>query len=259
MKAIRTLSITLAASSMLLVATATATAASARVPGRHTCSGGSIASGTYRGLTVTGTCKVPDGATVTVRGNLEIAEGAAFNAVTNSTVHITGNVRVEDGATFGLGCTIMGVGNPPCTMNTADVVDGNVVLDEPRTMYLDGSAVHGNVTSTGGGPGNTATGLVNFVIKDNTIGGNVRVEQWQGFWIGLLRNTIGGTVTLHENATANPDSTEVVHNTIGGNLRCSENSPMAQFGDAVDGAPPGYGFNIVTGHARGECATLVAP
>jgi hypothetical protein len=254
MKVLRTFTITLGATSLLLAATVAT--ASAHEPQRGRCSGGTIASGTYQGLTVTGNCTVPNGATVTVRGNLEIADGAVFNAVTNSNVHITGNVRAEDGATFGLGCTILGVGSPRCTENTTDVVDGNVILDEPWTMYLDGSTVHGNVVSTGGGPGNTLNPYVNFVIKDNMIGGNVRVEEWQGAWIGLIRNTIGGNVTLHENGGSNAvgDSTEVVHNTIGGNLRCTENTPAAQFGDA--GVPP-YALNVVTGHASGECRTLV--
>jgi hypothetical protein len=37
---------------------------------------------------------------------------------------------------------------------------------------------------------------------------------------------------------------------------CNSNSPQAQFGDAVEDGPPGYGPNTVGGRAIGECAAL---
>jgi hypothetical protein len=50
-----------------------------------------------------------------------------------------------------------------------------------------------------------------------------------------------------------PDSTEVVSNTIGGQLICLGNTPQAQIGDAAE---EGGGPNTVGKHKLGECAGL---
>jgi hypothetical protein len=49
---------------------------------------------------------------------------------------------------------------------------------------------------------------------------------------------------------ADPDSTEVVTNAVGGNLVCLANSPAAQQGDS-GGFP-----NFAGGHKIGQCAGL---
>ena len=61
------------------------------------CAAGTLASGTYGGFTVTGTCKVAFNAQVTINGDLTLADGAVFNGLIPSTVHVTGNVKVGRG------------------------------------------------------------------------------------------------------------------------------------------------------------------
>ena len=239
-----------------LALAAAAPAAPAAAKGRDTCSGGPI-SGVFHNLKITGTCTVPAGSTLDVRGNLDVAPGATFNAVTMSTVTIEGNVKVGKGATFGLGCTPASP-SPPCDPQTPtnDVVGGNINADRPLTMYLDGDTIHGNVNSHGGGPGPTFSPYINFPIKDDVIDGNVKVDGWQGAWFGLIRDVVHGNVTISRmvgvaiGGLGTPDSTEVATNTIGGNLDCRRNSPPAQLGDS-GGLP-----NVVNGNKKGECATL---
>ncbi len=224
--------------------------------GPDACRGGEIPSGTYRGLVVTGDCTVPDGAEVTVAGDLVLWPGSAFNAQTLGEVHVTGNVVAMRNANFALGCTVMGVG---CAADTHDVVDGSIFGVGALTLRIDGSTIHGSIFSVGGGH---TSEDVNFPIKDNTVDGSVTVIGWRGTWFGLIRNTIGGGAMIIGNRTnfSNPvqplDSNEVVANTIGRNLVCLANNPPAQFGDALEDGPPGYGPNTVGGRAIGECADL---
>lgn len=225
---------------------------------RGVCTGGDIASGTYRGMTVTGDCTVPDGANVTIQGNLVLMPNSVFNAQTLGEVHVTGNVIALRNANFALGCTVMGVG---CEGDTHDVVDGNVIGAGALTLRINGSTIHGSIVSNGGG--NTSDN-VNFPLKDNVIDGNVVVTGWSGTWFGVIRSQIGGNVILlhnrsnFSNPVQGPDSNEVIANTIGGNLLCFGNNPVAQFGDGLVDTPPGYGPNTVGGRALGECASLTS-
>jgi hypothetical protein len=224
-------------------------------PGSGTCSGGQIAAGTYRGFTVTGNCTFAPG-TLTINGNLIVADGAILNDHVASSsgvqVHVTGNVLVGRGAVLGLGNY-----NPALPHDSA-TVDGNVLANQPMTLYLGGMTVHGNVVSIGGsGPGR------NFPIKDDQIDGNLILQGWSGLWIGVLRTAVGGNVIVANNSGIQtgdeppyigvPDSTEIVSNTIRGNLICLGNDPAAQLGDA---ALEGGGPNTVGGHKLGECASL---
>jgi len=108
--------------------------ASAAKPGAGTCSGGApgfgnaeaIPPGTYAGFTVTGYCFFDGPGTVTINGNLTIADGAQLNdhASGESDVHITGNVTVGKGAVLGLGDYIS-------ASHQSAVVDGNVTAHQP--------------------------------------------------------------------------------------------------------------------------------
>jgi hypothetical protein len=218
----------------------------------------SAVSGNYKNLTITGDQYVPDGTTLNVSRNLTIAPGACFDAFTLGTVNVARNVSVGSNAIFALGCTPGSIGpGAPCDgMTTDDTVGGNITANGALTMYLDGDTIHGNVTSTGGGPGPTFDPYINFPIKDNTINGNVSVSGWQGAWVGLLRNTVGKNVSVTDNVgvaigdLGTPDSTEVATNTIAGNLICQGNSPAAQLGDS------GGSDNTVGKKKIGECAGL---
>ena len=212
--------------------------------------------GTYSSLTITGDDYVAPGTTLDVQGNLTIAPGACLDAFTLGTVTVGGNVSVEKGAILALGCdprwnpTGIGV-SPPCNDSTTDdVVGGNLTAIEPLTMYLDGDTIDGNLTSLGGGPGTTLSPYVDFPVKDNTIDGRVDIVGWRGAWLGFIRNTVGRSVLLAWNVDADPDSNEVVTNSITGSLICFGNSPAPQFGDS------GGSANAVGGVKYAQCAGL---
>jgi len=194
-------------------------------------------------LTITGNRYVEVGQSLTVNGNLTIAPGACLEAF-NGSAAVSGNVLVGKGAVFGLGYG-------PGSFYT---VGGNVVANQPLSLYLGGATVHGNVISNGGGDPSR-----NFPIKDNKIDGNLIVQGWSGLWIGLLRNTVGGNVIFSKNSGTQtgvppfegiPDSSEIADNVIAGNLICQGNTPASQVGDS------GGGPNHVRGNAIGECAGL---
>jgi len=236
-------------------------------PGQgYTCEGGPIPAGTYTSLTVTGNCLF--GGDVTVNGNVTVADGAvlndhAFSLATH--VVINGNVKVGKGAVLGLGTY-----NPVAVQDTT--VNGNITAEKPLTLYLSFTTVHGNVVSNGGG---SSTDFRNFPIKDNTIDGNLVIQDWHGGWIGVIRDHVGGNVIVSKNGSVmmelpedcdaeagectgagpgfDPDSTEVQTNWIDGNLICKANSPVAQV-NALDGGQP----NVVGGQAIGECADLTS-
>jgi hypothetical protein len=219
-------------------------------------SAGTALSGNYTSLTVTGNAYVAGGATLTVSGDLTIAPGACLDAFSLGTVRVGGNIFVGHGAILGLGCTPFSLGDPtipPCYAHTTnDTVGGSIVAYNPLTMYLDGDTIHGNVFSIGGGPGLHTHQFVNFPIKDNRIGGNLIVENWQGGWFGAIRNNVGGSALFASNMSVlDPDANEIQTNTIAGSLLCFNNSPAAQVNPADGGQP-----NVVGGQKVGQCAGL---
>jgi hypothetical protein len=252
-------------SALMLASVFTAVPALAGPPGSYTCSeDGPIPGGTYSGLVVTANCFF--GGDVTVNGNVTVADGAILNDHAGSAANhvlITGNVKVGKGAVLGLGTY-----NPYAIHDTT--VNGSIVANHPMTLYLSFATVHGNVVSNGGG---TTAEFRNFPIKDNTIDGNLVVQDWHGGWLGVIRNDVGGNVIVSKNASVvmltgctgegeeevctgfgpgfDDDSTEVQTNVINGNLVCQGNFPAAQV-NAFDGGE----LNDVGGHAVGQCADL---
>ncbi|HEY7208431.1 MAG TPA: hypothetical protein VH416_09315 [Gaiellaceae bacterium] len=239
----------LLAACVALGLTAVGSAALAAGPANTTCSSGAIAGGTYNNVTVTGSCTFADGAAITINGSLTVANGAVLNdhALSTATVHVRGNVTVGKGGVVGLGS----YPEPPTPGHDSAFVDGSVIGNGAASLYLGGMTVRGNVIMNGGGdPGR------NLPIKDDTIGGNLIIQNWKGLWFGVIRDVVGGNVILTNNVAADPstlpgsDSTEVVTNTIRGNLICTGNVPIAQVGDS-EGA-----INTVSGRKLGECASL---
>lgn len=242
------------AAGALLALGVAGSAAIAAPPGTYTCSGGTeasptiIAAGTYDGLKVAGICAFAPAGVVTITGDVRVEPGAILNDHAGSpvtTTHITGNVQVGNGAVLGLGTYA------PGTTHDVATVDGNIVAHSPASLYISRTTVHGNVVSNGGGDP-----VRNFPIKDDTIDGNVIVQGWHGGWVGVIRVDVGGNVIVANNVASDPstlpgsDSTEVVTNTIAGNLICHGNTPVAQVGDS-EGAT-----NAVDGNKLGECAGL---
>ncbi len=240
----------------------------APICGSNEATVGTALSGNYHNLTVSGIAYVDTGATLNVSGNLLLAPGACFDAFSLGSVHVSHNVLVGPRATLALGCAPGSNGPPPippCGFQVADdTVGGNIIADQPLTMYLTAVNVGGNVVSNGGG---FSTPGLSFPVKNMNIAGNLVLEGWQGgpgAWIGALRNQVGGNVIIADNAGYRPgdngsnDSTEVLGNTIGHNLICFGNTPPAQYGDAYDPSI-GNGPNTVGQKAMGECAGLTTP
>jgi len=233
----------------------------------ETCNG--PISGSHGSVTVTGMCAVGAGG-VTIDGDLTLATGTVFNGF-GPTVHVTGDVRVRPGALLALGY------NAPEGELGSDTVGGNVVANQPLSLYLGNITVHGNVVSNGGGSTNR---FFNLPIKDNAIDGNLIVHGWTGGWWGVIANTVGGNVVLSDNRSVvspggecegtfpsgcdaavgvDEDSSEVQSRIVPGvidnpqhilgNLTCHGNTPPAQV-NALDGGAA----NIVDGNKIGECA-----
>lgn len=223
------------------------------------CSGGTIDSGTYKNVTVTGACTVVDGAEVTILGNLVVGAGAMFDAQTHSTVTIMKNVSAGPGSLFGLGCTEAHPCNDGQAGTQTDRVYGNVSLDQVFDAAINGVWIGGNLTSVGGGAGllDPETQFVPFSVKDDVVEGNISVTGLTTVWFGVIRAQVGKNLIVKDVTLSDPDGNEIVANTIGGNLVCLGNTPTAQLGDAVEDGPPGYGPNTVGKKAIGECASLV--
>jgi hypothetical protein len=216
----------------------------AATPSLGTCSGGAVPGGTYKGFIVTGNCIFTG--TVTIKGDLVVARNALLNdhAASTATVHVTGNVLVQKGA-------VLGLGDYDPTHNNA-TVDGDIIANQPLTLYLGAMTVRGSVISNGGGdPGR------NFPIKDDRIGRDLIINGWSGLWMGVIRDTVGRNVVVSNNHATDTsqlpgsDSTEVMTNVISGDLICFGNSPAAQV-NPLDGGLP----NTVGGKKIGECAGL---
>jgi hypothetical protein len=244
-----------------LIALAICASGAIAATGAITCTTGSAT--TLGGnVFVNGNCTFT-GDSLTITGNLIVADNAVLNAhaASRTTVHINGNAIVGNNAVLGLGAY-----GPP-GIRTETTVDGNIIGNQPRDLYLSGITVRGNVISNGGGPGTSE--FLNFPTKDNTIGGNLIMQGWQGGWLGALRNTVGGNLIVSRNASVihctqegpfgsclasapgpDVDSTEVTDNVVSGNLICQNNTPAAQVGDS-EGGP-----NLVSGRKIGECAGL---
>ena len=234
----------------------------------ETCTG--PISGLHGSVTVTGTCAVAG--PLTIHGNLTLGHDTVFVGF-GPEVHVTGNVKVGKGAILAIGYN-----RPPGVLGP-DTVGGNIVADQPTSLYLGNMTVLGNVVSNGGG---TTHRFYNFPIKDNVIHGNVAIHGWTGGWWGLVANTIGGNVNLsHNTSVVHPaddaacmasgtfpngcdaaagqdsDSSEVQSRGpdnpqhISGNLICRRNAPAAQVNPGDGGSA-----NIVDGHKLGECAGL---
>jgi hypothetical protein len=241
--------------------------------------------GTYDNLVITGACVV-DAGPVSVRGNLRIAPGGALTAIWglddqtgtgNSNLTVHGNLVVENQGSLMLGCyslvlplwtgagTLADIPDFPCaddpnpnapTLNTHDVVDGNLISDNPIGTVTHNNVIHGNVVERGGGAGlgcapvgifNQYFGLPDYSDYSNDIiGGNLIVKDLSTCWMGMMRNVVhGNMVVSHDLGT--PDANEIVTNTVYGNLICRGNNPQMEFGDS-NGKP-----NMVAGRATGEC------
>ena len=235
-----------------------AVAAPASANSSYTCTGGTIGSGNYSSITVTGQCTVAPNAMINVRGNINVAPGAQLDGQESpATIAVGHNITIGAGAVVALGCqpenTIGAQAGMPCatdpTGHTTITVGHNVTAINAAAVTLRALSIGGNVTAIGGGDGETP-----WAIKGNTIGGNVTVLNITPEFFLLGFNHIGRTVTLvsiHETDTDPDPFVGVVQNVIGRNLNCADLLPRAG-GGFVPGA-----VNVVGHRATGQCAALV--
>jgi hypothetical protein len=180
-------------------------------------------------------CELDDG---TVTGNVVVGTGASLSGfpVTGQTVRIVGNITADH-------CNFAGF---------QTFGDG--------TLSVGGNVNIQNCTSTGTPSG--YFGLVQGQFVSVTIGGNFLCANSEvciaggGVVQGNLtmdNNTAGSEVVLNQisgnaNVSGNSGSAPLVgDNTIGGNLRCFNNSPP----------PTNFGSpNTVSGKIQGQCAGL---
>jgi hypothetical protein len=134
---------------------------------------------------------------------------ASWNTGTNATVVVRGGVSVGTGATFILGFEQGG---------STGRINGGIVASGASSVQVHFARVNGGV-SIQGGEGFFST------VEDSVIHGGATINGYRGFWLGFIRNTVSGTVTLSNNVMDDPDANEFVTNTIRGNLVCFGNSP----------------------------------
>lgn len=221
----------------------------------YRCASGSIPSGTYSSITVTGQCGVAADAVIRVTGNINVQRGAVLDAQSApAKITVGRDVTGARGSMVGLGCQppeYVGNSGHPCAADPSGhstiVVGGNVAIFGAVGVFLNGIEVRGNVTVLGGGSD------IPWSIKNNTIHGNLVMAGQTEEWIGILFNKIDKNVSLTGiTLTGTDDSTGsgtnslfVVRNTIGRNIGCTR----------LDPGVFGYG-NVIGRQALGQCASL---
>lgn len=177
----------------------------------------------------------------------------------------TGPIEIRGGLYIGAGATfVLGSEEDPTPTGT---ISGGVHADHAANVQIHFATILGGLDIVGGSgpfyantpfcfpsdeedPNSEITCLTFNAIEDNTIKGGVSIDGYDGFWLGFIRNTVSGSVSLTNNTVTDPDGNEYVTNTIKGSLLCSGNSPAPQIGDSQGEE------NVVTGAKIGQCADL---
>jgi hypothetical protein len=233
-------------------------ATSASAASNGTCSGGTVAAGSYESLTITGFCTL-DGGNVTVRLNLKVASTGLFNALFGeSTLTVGGNLIVEPGGVLALGCDpeeLACFDNAAATSNHA--VGRNLVVDHGLLVVVHDNHIGGNVRQVGGGAGFGCSAVFPNGPPDytdyanNVIGGSASVSGLRTCWDGFSHNVVAGDVNHTDNQTAIDDGNLIDGNHIAGSLRCFDDTPAPHLSDG-----PTPIMNVVAGAAQGQCAAI---
>jgi hypothetical protein len=158
-------------------------------------------------------------------------------------VTIRGGLFVEQGATLVLG-------SEENAVHTATIT-GGVHATNAMNVQIHFSTISGGIDIQGGsGPFGGPFDVTFNTIEDSTVNGGITEVGYDGFWGGLFRNNVHGSVNYNGNTLVDPDGNEIQTNTIHGNLNCAGNDPPPQSGDS-GGAP-----NHVTGRETGQCVGL---
>ena len=238
-----------------------------------TCSGGSVASGVYKNLNISGVCTI-DAGSVTVRHNLTVLPGGSlfglvggsFTTPVGSDLTVGGNLDVQANGILFLGCEPIHFvcSNDPDqsvgTYLTKDTIGGSLRAENALAVVVHQTAIGHNVSLRGGGGGLSCAPLASLGgsppfddFEDDVIEGNLTIKELQTCFLGVFRDTITENFELKDNVDGDPDGNEIANNTVVDNLSCDGNSPSPQIGDS------GGGPNTVFGHTNGQCAdaTLV--
>lgn len=238
-----------------------------------TCSGGSIASGVYRNLNISGVCTV-DAGSVTVKHNLTVLPGGSliglvggsFTTPVGSDLKVGGDLDVQANGIVLLGCEpihFICSNDPDQSVGsylTRDTIGGSLRAENALTVVVHQTAIGHNVSVKGGGGGTSCSPLAALGgsppyddFEDDIIEGNLTIKDLQTCWLGAFRTTITENLDLKDNVDGDPDGNEMANNSIVGDLSCDGNSPSPQIGDS------GGGPSTVFGRASGQCAdaTLV--
>jgi hypothetical protein len=177
--------------------------------------------------------------------NSVVVPDGAICIIGSGPLTILGGLTVGEGATFAFGSEE--------TPDVTSTIVGGVHATNAANVQIHFSTILGGIDIEGGnGPFGAPFDVTWITIEDSLINGRVSIEGYNGFWMGFIRNTVNGSVSLNDNVLVDPDGNEYVTNTINGSLKCEGNSPAPQVGDS-EGAP-----NHVNGAATGQCAGLVA-
>jgi hypothetical protein len=257
---------------MFAVLAVPAASANTSGPGETTCAGslanpGTLGTGTYGSVTVTGFCYVPPGSTIVIRrgvtvrstgfllaaGLFDQALGVPGAPTCDRSITIRGGVEVRPGGSLVLGD---GEGSG-CATRTHTVVNDGLDARGAIDLIIHGVVLNGGVTSIGGGDHgpcdfSAPTGPTYATVEDSQINGGVTVAGYSACWLGFARNHINGGVRLMNNQLDDPDAIEILANSIHGGLACSGNSPTPT--NVADGAL--FEPNTVTGPRTGQCAGL---
>lgn len=251
-----------------LLLTSGSAAFSASAPAVSICSGGSftsgpqVLSGTYNTLVVTGFCAVGPAGPVHVTGSLTVGSGAALSATAGASLTVDGNLTIATNAIVALGCG--GNDGGPCDDGAAigtPFIGGSVIAVSALAIIVHNATINGNVTQAGGGGGsncNPGPGPLSFAVfsawEDSQIGGNVSVVGVKSCWMGIVRNSVGGSVAVTGNNLADPDAIEILGNMVAHNLSCVGNSMVWDSSEAGDGLfPRNPDPNTVNGLRSGQC------
>ncbi len=176
-----------------------------------------------------------------IYGTVVVPAGAA--CFSDGGVTVRSGLYVRAGATF-----VLGDEDHPGRNGS---ILGGVHATSARSVQIHFMTILDGVDIQGGsGPTGGPFGITWNAIEDNYIRGPVTVNGYNGFWMGFIRNTVSGTVTMTNNVLADEDGNEYVSNVIAGNLVCSGNSPAPQIGDS-EGS-----HNLVSGAKVGQCANV---
>ena len=280
----------------LALAIAGAGAAAAPAAGPFVCSGTlhapGVLKGTYRGgVVVRGVCAVNAGKAHVI-GTLTVTKGAAFAAAYgahHSSLTVTGNVVIDAGGFAILGCKANPDGTGiPCiddhakvpTLRSHATVSGNVIASSPIGILIHNTTIGGSLKEIRGGGGLSCTPPKTGVfaafkspvysdIEDSAIGRNVVIRGLKSCWLGIARDTVGGSLTIANNTMGDPDAIEVLANHVAKNLSCSGNGhPAAEppgtepvWNSAETSMTPGVIYprraepNTVGGSRSGQCVT----